>query len=44
MKIGSCCVKQRGTILNKKDMEGNGPMAPHKGNMTMMEKNNSSSW
>jgi hypothetical protein len=27
-----------GTVLNKKDMEGKGPMSPHKGNMTMMAK------
>ena len=27
-----------GTVLNKKDMEGKGPMSPHKANMTMMAK------
>jgi hypothetical protein len=33
-----------GTVLNKKDIENNGPMAPYIGNMTMMTKSNSSSW
>jgi len=27
-----------GTVLNKKDMEGKGPISPHKGSMTMMAK------
>lgn len=27
-----------GTVLNKKDTESRGPMSPHKGNMTMMDK------
>jgi hypothetical protein len=27
-----------GTVLNKKDMEGKGPMSLHKGNMTLMGK------
>jgi hypothetical protein len=27
-----------GTVLNKKEMDSRGPMSPHKGNMTMMEK------
>jgi hypothetical protein len=27
-----------GTVLNQKDMEGKGPMSPHKGNMTMMTR------
>ena len=27
-----------GTVLNKKDMDSRGPMSPHKGNMTMMNK------